>query len=63
MDAGLPGYGDSFDVFLADAKVGSPDGDGDSSPQGSKTRDDLDVEIQRWGRGWVFIRRRDFKWI
>lgn len=42
MDTGLPNHGDAFNVFLVDAEVGAPDGDGDSSLQGTKTGDDLD---------------------
>lgn len=64
MDTGLTDHSDVFNVFPVDAEVGAPNGDGDSSPQGAKTRDDLDEEIQWWGEGWGgFIGRRDLKWI
>lgn len=52
MDTGLTDHSDVFNVFPVDAEVGAPNGDGDSSPQGAKTRDDLDEEIQWWGEGW-----------
>lgn len=51
MVAGLPDHSDAFNVFLVDAKVGAPDGDGDSSQQGTEKRDDLDGEKECWGRG------------
>lgn len=46
MDTGLTGYSDVFNVFPVDAEIGAPNGDGDSSQQGAKSRDDLDEEIQ-----------------
>lgn len=55
MDTGHPDHADGFDVFHLDAKVGAPDGDGDSSPQGAITRDDLDGKVQWWGVGCVFL--------
>lgn len=45
MDTGHPDHAYAFNVFLVDAEVGAPDGDGDSSLQGAETRDDLDGEI------------------
>lgn len=45
MDARLPDHSDVFNVLPLDAEVGAPNSDGDSSPQGAKTRDDLDEEI------------------
>lgn len=65
MDTWLPNHADAFNVFLVDAEVGAADGDGDPSPQGTESRDDLDGEIQWWGVGCVFffLRRRDLKWV
>lgn len=45
VDAGLTHHSDVFNVFLVDAKVGAPNGDGNSSLERSKARDDLDEEI------------------
>lgn len=45
MDARLADHSDVFNVLPVDAEVGAPNSDGDSSPQGAKTRDDLDEEI------------------
>lgn len=55
MDTWLPNHADAFNVFLVDAEVGAADGDGDPSPQGTESRDDLDGEIQWWGVGCVFF--------
>lgn len=41
MDAGLAHHTDVCDVTPVDAQVGAADGDGDSSQQGAKARDDL----------------------
>lgn len=46
MDTGLTDHSDVFNVFPVDTQVGAPDGDGDSSPQGTVARDDLDEQIQ-----------------
>ena len=45
MDAGLTHNSDVFNVFLVDTEVGAPNGDGNSSLERSKARDDLDEEI------------------
>lgn len=55
----LPDHADALNVFLVDAEVGAPDGDGDPSPHGAKTRDDLDGETQRWGTG--FFEKKGFE--
>lgn len=49
MDTGLSNHCDGFNVFLVDAEVGAPNGDGDASLQGPKVRDDLDGKTQGGG--------------
>lgn len=56
MDAGLAHHTDVCDVTPVDAQVGAADGDGDSSQQGAKARDDL-------GGGGGGGGRRDLGWI
>lgn len=51
MDTRLADHCNAFNIFLVDSKVGATDGDGDASPHGAETRDDLDEKIQCVGVG------------
>lgn len=64
MDARFADHSDVFNVLPVDAEVGALNSDGDSSPHGAKTRDDLDEEMGWVGWGWGGVtRRRDLKQI
>lgn len=53
MDTRFSDYRDAFNILLVDAKVGATNGDGDASPPGSKTRDNLKGKTECVGVGWV----------